>query len=398
MQLEEEIKKWSQKNFPDVKNWREYLHAHPELSFKEFNTSLYIQTILREKGIPFRTGIAGTGIVGELKGNDPESKVVLLRADMDALPIQEKNEVTYKSKHEGIMHACGHDVHSACLLGALSILAETKEKWKGTVKFIFQPGEEVLPGGASIMIQEGVLENPKVDSAIALHVFPSMETGKVGFKDGMYMASTDEIYLTIKGQGGHAAMPSEYINPLLVSAEVLQTLNEEFMLNNKSDIPTVLAFGSIEGKGATNVIPEEVKLCGTFRTMNEEWRESAHEKIKSLVEGICQKWNAKAILKIEKGYPFLVNDISVTEKAKNVAKKYLGENNVEELPLRMTAEDFAYFSQKVPSCFFRLGTGNSAKGIVSGVHSATFDVDERCLEIGSGLMAALAIEELSRAV
>ena len=394
--LLKEIKRRAEGISPSIKGWREHLHAHPELSFQEHATSLYIQKILKEKGIEFTAGIVNTGIVGEIKGNNPSRKVVLLRADMDALPIHEKNEVSYKSKHEGVMHACGHDVHSSCLLGALSILSETRNHWSGTIKFIFQPGEEVLPGGASLMIKENILDNPKVNVGFAQHVFPSMEVGKVGFKSGMYMASTDEIYLTVIGKGGHAAMPKEYINPLLIAAEILTKLEETFMKHPENEVPTVLAFGKIEGAGATNVIPDEVKICGTFRTMNEEWRVLAHEKIKILIEEICKRNNAKAILKIEKGYPYLVNDINLTEFSKKMAEIYLGKENVEELPLRMTAEDFAYISQVIPSCFYRLGTGNKNKGIVSGVHTPTFDIDEKALEIGSGLMAWLSVCELTR--
>ena len=400
LNLLEEIKSLAKKFYPEVRHWRAHLHANPELSFQEYATSQFIQEILKENNISFTSGIVGTGIVGEVEGRNPESKVVLLRADMDALPITEKNNVSYKSKVAGIMHACGHDVHTASLLGALKILTETKNNWAGTVKFIFQPGEEVLPGGASLMIKEGILDNPTVDAAIAQHVFPSMETGKVGFKSGMYMASTDELYITVKGMGGHAAMPTEYNNPILIAAEIVTQLNSIFMntteTRNLNSVPTVLAFGKIEGLGATNVIPETVEICGTFRTMNEEWRNLSHTRIKHSINEICKKNKAEAEVRIERGYPFLINDEKVSEHAKKMAETYLGKENVEDLPLRMTAEDFAYISQQVPSCFYRLGTGNKQKGITSGVHSATFDIDERALEIGSGLMAWLAVSELSR--
>ena len=400
LNLLEEIKSLAKKFYPEVRHWRAHLHANPELSFQEYATSQFIQEILKENNISFTSGIVGTGIVGEVEGRNPESKVVLLRADMDALPITEKNNVSYKSKVAGIMHACGHDVHTASLLGALKILTETKNNWAGTVKFIFQPGEEVLPGGASLMIKEGILDNPTVDAAIAQHVFPSMETGKVGFKSGMYMASTDELYITVKGKGGHAAMPTEYNNPILIAAEIVTQLNSIFMntteTRNLNSVPTVLAFGKIEGLGATNVIPETVEICGTFRTMNEEWRNLSHARIKHSINEICKKNKAEAEVRIERGYPFLINDEKVSEHAKKMAETYLGKENVEDLPLRMTAEDFAYISQQVPSCFYRLGTGNKQKGITSGVHSATFDIDERALEIGSGLMAWLAVSELSR--
>ncbi|MDP2388646.1 MAG: M20 family metallopeptidase [Bacteroidota bacterium] len=397
MELKEKIKALASTNYERVKKIREHLHANPELSFKEFKTSDYIASALDEIGLSYTRGIAGTGIVGVLEGMNKEKRMLLLRADMDALPITELNNVSYKSCNEGVMHACGHDVHSASVLGALMILNELKNDWEGSIKFIFQPGEEVLPGGASIMIKEGVLENPKVSNAIAQHVFPSMETGKVGFRKGMYMASTDEIYITVKGKGGHAAMPADYINPLLVASELISKLHQEFMLDKKyqqdkyKDAPTVLAFGKIEGKGATNVIPDEVAIAGTFRTMDENWRNEVHTLLQKTADEIASKWNAQISVRIEKGYPFLVNDEVLTDSCIKAAQDYLGKENVEELPLRMTAEDFAFFSQKVPSCFYRLGTGNKEKNITSGVHTPTFDIDPKALEVGSGLMAWLAV-------
>jgi len=389
------IKELAKKKFPEIKAIREHLHAHPELSFKEFNTATFISKKLNDAGISHQTGIAGTGIVGLISGKNSSQEVILLRADMDALPIQEQNNVTYKSTCEGVMHACGHDVHSSCLLGALFIINQLKDELPVQVKFIFQPGEEVLPGGASLMIKEGILENPKVNKAVALHVFPSLEVGKVGFKTGMYMASTDEIYINVNGKGGHAAMPDEYVNPLLIASDLLLKLNSDFMLNKihqqKLDefknVPTVLAFGKIQGLGATNVIPESVKIEGTFRTMNENWRSTAHKEIINSAKEIENKWNANIEIQIIKGYPFLVNHIETTEKIKTIAENYLGKKNVSELPLRMTAEDFAYITQQVESCFFRLGTGNKSKNIISGVHTPTFDIDEKSLEIGMTILA-----------
>ncbi len=399
----EKIKSLSQIYFAKVVQIREHLHMYPELSFNEFETSKYIQSQLASAGISFSTGHVKTGIIALIKGKNPDKKTILLRADMDALPITEKNIVPYASCNVGVMHACGHDAHSACALGAAFILNDLKEEWEGTVKIMFQPGEELLPGGANLMIQDGVLENPKVDKAIALHVFPSMETGKVGFKAGMYMASTDELYLTVNGKGGHAAMPGEYVNPLIIASEILLEINKTFMLPsteefkilpNTNNIPTVVAFGKIEGMGATNVIPDKVEVAGTFRTMNEEWREKAQLHLKEIVKHISSKYNIESILRIEKGYPFLVNDVDFTNSCFSVAQNYLGDNNVEELPIRMTAEDFSFVTQKVPSCFFRLGTGNKVKGITSGVHTPTFDIDEKALEIGMGLLASLIVAEL----
>ena len=393
-QLIDKIRTLSKNYLQETIAIRRHLHAHPELSFHEYNTSDFIASKLKEYGIPFQQGMVKTGIVALIEGKNPTKKITALRGDMDALPIIETNTCDYRSQNEGVMHACGHDVHSASLLVAAKILNELKDEFEGTVKLIFQPGEEKLPGGASLMIAEGVLENPKPQIIFAQHVFPGMETGKVGFRSGMYMASTDELYLTVKGKGGHAAMPADYNNPLLIAAAVLQKLNEEFM-EKEQVAPTVLAFGKIIGNGATNVIPDEVKIEGTFRTMNESWRKEAHEKMKAIAAAVAEKMKGSAELNVEHGYPFLVNDEQTTTKARAAAEQYLGKENVEELPMRMTAEDFAFFSQQVPACFYRLGTGNKAKGITSGVHTSTFDIDESALEIGTGLMAWLVVNELS---
>ena len=393
--IEAQIKEKAKNYFPYLIDVRRHLHTHPELSFKEVETSRYISTQLIKHRIEHQTGIVGTGIVALVKGKNPNKKCVLLRGDMDALPIIEKNEVTYKSCNEGVMHACGHDVHSTCALGAAIILNELKDHFEGTVKIIFQPGEEVLPGGASLMISEGVLQNPKVDAAVALHVFTDLEAGQAGFKSGMYMASTDEIYIDVIGKGGHAAMPAEYNNPILIASEILLALSKEFPNDAKTEIPTVLAFGKVIANGATNVIPEKVSIAGTFRTMNETWRKQVHKKIKTITSKIAIEKNAKAEINIVSGYPFLVNDETITDQAKKVATNFLGKENIFELPLRMTAEDFAFISQQVPSCFFRLGTGNKKQGITSGVHTATFNVDENAIETGATPLSAIAVQLLS---
>lgn len=401
MQIITEIKSKTETLFQEILTIRRHIHQNPELSFKEYNTSAYIQSILSKYNIPFQNKVVETGIVALIKGKNPDKKTILLRADMDALPIEEKNKVDYASCNKGVMHACGHDVHTACVLGAAIILNELKESFEGTVKVIFQPGEELLPGGASLMIKEGVLENPKVETALAQHVFPSMEAGKVGFKSGMYMASTDELYLTVNGKGGHAAMPAEYINPLVIASEIILEVNKTFMEANSlkgtkgESIPTVVAFGKIEGLGATNVIPDKVEVAGTFRTMDEKWRDEVHATLQQIVKSVSDKHKTESVLKIDRGYPFLVNDESLTKKCVGWAQEYLGNENVEELPLRMTAEDFAFISQKVPSCFYRLGTGNKKEGITSGVHTATFNIDESALKTGTGLMAYLALRQLA---
>jgi len=402
MDLSEKIKELSKHYFSEILEIRRHLHQNPELSFQEIETSFYIQQQLSKAGISFTKGYVKTGIVALIKGKNPDKKTILIRADMDALPIQEKNNVSYKSSNDGVMHACGHDVHSAIALGATFILNDLKNEFEGTVKIMFQPGEEVLPGGASLMIEAGALQNPKVDKALALHVFPSMSAGKVGFKSGMYMASTDELFLTVNGKGGHAAMPAEYINPLIISSEILLEINKCFMLPNSlngtkgESIPTVVAFGKIEGNGATNIIPEKVEIAGTIRTMDESWRENVHEQLQLIVKNISEKYNIISVLQIKKGYPFLVNDKEFTDNCLLDAQNFLGKENVEQLPIRMTAEDFSFISQKVPSCFFRLGTGNIEKGITSGVHTSTFNIDEDALLTGVSLMTHLTISELAR--
>lgn len=379
---------------------RRHLHQNPELSFNEVATSKYIAGCLQKEGIEYKDGYVKTGIVATIQGGKGEGKTILLRGDMDALPIQEQNEVPYRSRNQGVMHACGHDVHTACALGAAIILHRLREHWAGTVKVMFQPGEEVLPGGASLMIKEGVLENPKVEKAIALHVFPSLEAGKVGFREGTYMASTDELYITARGKGGHAAMPADNVNPLLIASEILLRIEERFMKKGAlsgtpgEHVPTVVAFGTMEAKGATNVVPDKVEIGGTFRTMDEGWRNMVHQQLHRLIEDVSGKYGFPSELRIVRGYPVLVNDPEFTGACRNIARGYLGAENVEDLPLRMTAEDFAFISQEVPSCFFRLGTANKGRGISSGVHTATFDVDEKAIPIGAGLMACLALGAL----
>lgn len=378
----------------EVVEIRRYLHQNPELSFKEFNTSKFVCDKLDEYGIEYEKGIVKTGIVGLIEGNNPNSKVIALRADLDALPILEENDISFKSVNEGVMHACGHDVHTASLLGAAKILNEVKDQFDGTIKLIFQPGEEKLPGGASLMIAEGVLENPSPDAVIGQHVFPQLEAGKVGFRSGMYMASCDELYVTVKGKGGHAALPHLNIDPILISAHIITALQQLISRVMPPTIPAVLSFGKIIGNGATNVIPEKVELEGTFRTMDEEWRAIAHTKMKKMAESIAESMGGECEFRIEKGYPYLVNDEIVTEQAKEAAIQFLGTENVIDLDLRMTAEDFAYYSQLKPSCFYRLGIRNEANNITSGLHTSTFNIDESALETSIGLMAWIALVQL----
>ena len=359
---------------------RRHLHQNPELSFQEFNTSKFVCDKLDEYGIEYEKGIVKTGIVGLIKGTNPASKTIALRADLDALPILEENNVSYKSVNEGVMHACGHDVHTSSLLGVAKILNEVRDQFNGTVKLIFQPGEEKLPGGASLMIAEGVLENPAPASIIGQHVYPQLDAGKVGFRSGMYMASCDELYVTIKGKGGHAALPHQNIDPILISSHIIIALQQLISRIIPPTIPAVLSFGKISGNGATNIIPDRVELEGTFRIMNEEWRAVAHQKMIKMAESIGESMGGECIFRLEKGYPFLVNDDNVTGQAKAAAIEFLGSENVIDLDLRMTAEDFAYYSQLKPACFYRLGIKNKADNITPGLHTSTFNIDESAIE------------------
>ncbi|HCX25201.1 MAG TPA: amidohydrolase, partial [Cytophagales bacterium] len=339
---------------------------------------------------------ADTGVTFLIKGSKDNGKTVAMRADIDALPIIEANDVSYKSKNEGVMHACGHDVHTASLLGAVKILNQLKDQFEGTIKVIFQPGEEKLPGGASLLIKEGILENPQPARILGQHVMPLIEAGKVGFRKGMYMASADEIYFTVKGKGGHAAMPENLVDPVLITSHIIVALQQIISRNSSPKIPSVLSFGRVEALGATNVIPNEVKVQGTFRTYDEEWRTEAHQRMVKMAEGIAESMGATCEFNVMKGYPHLKNHPEYTEDNIEAAKAYLGEENVVELDLWLAGEDFAYYSQEIDACFYRLGTRNEEKGIVSGVHTPTFDIDESSLKIGMGLFAWLTIAELGK--
>jgi len=392
MDLKGKIKHLASTLHPQLISWRRHLHAHPELSFEEHETMAFISNVLTELGISHEKGNAGTGVVATIKGRNPNSRTIALRSDHDALPIIEKNEVNYASKNHGKMHACGHDAHTTSLLGAASILASTSDQWDGTIRLIFQPGEERLPGGASIMVKEGVLKNPVPSHIIGQHVFPDLPAGHVGMRGGMYMASADEIYLTINGKGGHAALPKGQCNPLLVASEVLLACEQFIETRENPKIKTVLTFGFIEGSGATNVIPNSVQLKGTFRSLNEEWRFNAHSKIREIVDSICANRGATADLDIRVGYPSVYNDPNLTKRMFNAAVEYLGKDKVHELPERMTAEDFSFYAQKIPGCFYRLGTSSpDSEHGHHGLHTPCFDIDESALEIGAGLMAYGAI-------
>jgi len=392
--LKEKIRTLANQLHSEIVDIRRHLHQHPELSFEEVETGKFIYRKLQEWGIECEHGIADNGVVALIKGHDANSRTVALRGDIDALPILEENDVPYKSRNKGVMHACGHDVHTSSLLGAARILHEIRNELRGTVKLIFQPAEERLPGGASIMIREGVLENPRPGSIIGQHVHPPLQAGKVGLRPGTYMASADELFLTVRGKGGHGALPHNCIDTILVTAHIITALQQIVSRRADPTIPTVVTFGKINSTGgATNVIPAEVKLEGTFRTMHEGWRFEAHDKMKKLVQSLAESMDAEAELRIEVGYPVLINDEALTRRSRQWAVEYLGTENVVDLPIRMTAEDFAYYSQEMPAFFYRLGTGNG-KNFTAPLHTPTFDIDESALEVGMGLMSWLAVQEL----
>ena len=367
---------------------RRHLHAHPELSYQEFETSKFIQSKLAEWNIPFNV-IATTGVVGIIEGNNPSGRIMALRADMDALPIKEENNIEYRSVSDGVMHACGHDVHTTCLLGAAKILQQTKADWEGTVKLIFQPGEERNPGGASYMIRDGALENPRPQGIFGLHVHPGLDLGKLSFRKGRVMASADEIFITIKSKGGHAAAPHLTADTILIASTLIVSLQQIISRNNNPISPSVLSICSIQGGFTTNVIPSQVKLMGTFRAMDEAWRYKAHELIKKQTIALVAAMGAEADVLIDVGYPFVDNDPGLTENAWRLAETYHGKEQVEETELRMGAEDFGFYTHVVPGCFYRLGVRNTEAGIVHNVHTPLFNIDERAIEIGMGTMAWL---------
>lgn len=388
------IRKRVAEYFPDIQAIRHHIHAHPELSFQEHETAAFISSRLTEYGIRHETGIAGTGIIALIQGKNPDKKCIALRADMDALPIQEANDTGYRSQNDGVMHACGHDVHSTCLLSAARILHELREEFEGTIKLIFQPGEEKHPGGASLMIKAGALDNPKPAAIFALHVYPHLPSGTAGFRAGQYMASADEIYITIEGKGGHAALPHQTIDPIAVAAQVITALQQVVSRKANPLIPSVLTFGKIAGGFATNVIPDKVEILGTLRTMDEHWRYEAHQWIRNITEQICASYGAKATVEIPAGYPSLYNDPQLTLQAESWARTFLGGENIHTLDKRMAAEDFSFYTLHMPGCFFRIGTNKNNEAFTAPVHNAHFDIDEEAMKTGVGLFTWIALSAL----
>ncbi len=394
MDIKNRIKQLASDNFPEIISIRRHIHAHPELSFEEVETSAFICRTLDQWGIPYKKGIAGNGIVAVLEGKHT-GRTIAFRADIDALPINELNDLPFRSVNTGKMHACGHDVHTSSLLGAVRILRDLKDTWNGTIKFVFQPGEEKIPGGASLMLKEDLFSPSEPEIIIAQHVFPDMEVGNVGFKSGQYMASSDEIYITVNGKGGHAALPERLIDPVLISAHLITSLQQIVSRYAKPGLPTVLSFGKVEANGAVNVIPDSVRIEGTFRTMNEEWRKRAHELIRKISSEVTSGMGGSADIEIRHGYPVLTNNSEVTQQARTFAEEFLGMDKVHELETRMTAEDFAYFAQKYPATMFRLGTSDPGKP-GSALHTPTFKVNEDAIELSMGLLAYMAVSFLDQ--
>lgn len=390
MEIKKKILELADEYFTEVNSIRQHIHRHPELSFQEFETSAYIQEQLRKAEIPFKTGFVKTGILGIIEGRKPGKRVIALRAELDALPIEEQNNIPFKSENTGRMHACGHDMHMASLLGTAKILRALKNEFDGTVMLIFQPGEEKLPGGASLMLSEGVFNDLTPELIIGQHVLPGLAAGKVGYKPGMYMASADEIYITVHGRGGHGATPHQVVDPVAIAAQIIVSLQQIVSRNANPAVPSVLSFGKVEAAGATNVIPQKVNIEGTFRTMNEPWRAEAHERITRLTRAIAEGLGGTCEIRIVTGYPVLTNNEILTRKAAEFSAQLLGNENVVNLDLRMTSDDFAWFSQHTPGVFYRFGIMDTEGKFNSPVHSPTFMADEGALKTAMSNLAWLA--------
>jgi len=388
----------------DMVRWRRHLHANPELSFQEHNTAAFVADLLRQEGIALREGVGklrpelpGTGVIAMVHGEAaPSERCFALRADLDALPITEVGKEGYCSANPGVMHACGHDAHTAMLLGAGIALHRLRSHWSGTVMLVFQPGEEKDPGGASLLLQEGVFDDPRPAGIVGQHVTPELPTGTVGFRSGPFMAAADEVYLTVRGRGGHAAVRDTLVDPIMITAKLLPMLYDEAALSVPQGERMVLSFGKVVANGATNIIPDTVAIEGTLRTFGEGTRKSLHELLRDRTRTIVEAMGGEAEVRIAKGWPVVDNDPRLTARVRSAAEQYLGADNVVEMPIRMGAEDFAFYTQVMPGCFFRLGTGHPNKpGTQSGLHTAAFDVDEDALAIGAGMMVYGAITELA---
>jgi len=395
MNYTEQIQSLTASYLDEIISIRRHIHAHPELSFHEKETSAFIVAELDKLGVSYRKGIAQHGILAVIQGEKGKGKTVALRADMDALPIAEDNSLSFKSMNHGVMHACGHDIHTACLLGTAKVLNQLKSEFSGTILLIFQPGEEKIPGGAKLMMEDGLFDTYQPDKIIAQHVYPDLPAGDVGFRSGMYMASSDEIYITLKGKGGHAALPHLTIDTVLMASQTVVALQQVVSRVIPTQLPAVLSFGNIICNSAMNIIPEEVKLEGTFRIMNESWRYKAHERIREIAHSVAQGMGGSCEVDIQIGFPCVENNHLVTENARNAATELLGEQHVHQLDIRMTAEDFGWFAQKYPACFYRLGVGFDDGTSSEGLHSSHFIANENAIETGVKTMSYLALNALS---
>jgi len=391
--IKEDIKLLAEKFYNEIVEYRRHLHQNPELSTFEQNTANFICSKLDEIGLKYKKDVGGYGIFGFIEGKNPEKKCVAIRADMDALPIKEETSLPFKSKNEGVMHACGHDVHMSSQLGAIKILNELKDKFEGRVMFIFQPSEEFYPGGALKMLREGIFDEVTPSNIFAYHSTPEIDCGYIGMKEGKCMASTDEIYIDIIGKGGHGATPDLNIDPIVVASHIVIALQTIVSRNASPTIPTTFSIGKFIADGRTNVIPNTVHMEGIIRTFDENWRKECHSLIERISTQTAKAFGAEAKVFIDHGYPYVYNDPSLTQKAIKLSKDYFGEDKVLNLDARMTAEDFSYFSQKAPSCYYRVGTRKKGEPITN-LHTSNFDVDEKCLENAMGITAYLAIYSL----
>lgn len=382
-----QIKSLAARFNPDIVEWRRWLHQHPELSQQEHGTMAYVAERLRSFGLEPRTGIGGTGCMAFIRGGiDPDSRCIALRADYDALPLNEDTGLPYASENPGVMHACGHDMHTASLLGAARILCELREQLRGTIMLIFEPSEELYPGGARMMMDDGLFDERMPDEIYAFHCLPELDCGYVGMRKGKYMASTDELYWTVKGRGGHGATPHLSVDPILIASHIVVALQQLVSRNASPMMPTTLSFGKINGNGRTNIIPDEVKMEGIIRTFDEQWRLECHERIRRMSEGIAESMGGSCDLFIDYGYPYVFNDDACTQHVHDNAVDYLGADKVQWLDMRMTAEDFAFFAQKIPACYFRIGVHVPGTPF-SNLHRPNLIIDERSLELAAGFVA-----------
>lgn len=391
------IKLLAERYYAEIIEARRYLHRHPELSQQEFGTMEYVANKLRSFGIEPRVGVAKTGVSAIIKGNNPDSYCVALRADYDALPIKECTGLAFSSENDGVMHACGHDMHTASLLGAAKILADIKNEIEGSVMLIFQPSEEMYPGGAYMMMEDGLFSEVVPDEIFAFHCLPEMDCGRIGMKKGKYMASTDELYLTVKGRGGHGGTPNLNIDPIVIASNVIVAMQQIVSRNADPMMPTILSFGKMMGEGRTNIIPDEVKIEGTIRTFSEEWRLEAHKRITSIAQGVAEGMGGSCDVFIDFGYPYLVNDDDTTQNTFDNGVEYFGDSKVEWLEQRMTAEDFAFFAQKIPACYFRVGT-HIKDTPITNLHRPNLMIDEKSIEYAMGFMAYNAVKALEKKI